>query len=285
MTAPTIIRASSLTQYPDCPRRTAARLFRREIEDAGFTLRRPPRGIGAAIGSAVHAAAKTVLDARARSGDLAPVGVATDCAAETLAEALQTGEVAFDATTANRSEAMRQAIRMTSAYHRCVAPAVEPIIVEERLEAEISPGLILSGQPDLVAREPGGLRDLKTGARRGGGHAPQVGAYSLLSRTHGLEIETASIDFVQRAPTTKVQPDPVSTAVAVAQAETAAVNIIRHIEDDLATFREGDDRGRILAGDPWSFPANPASNLCSPKFCSAFGTEFCREGDPEKESH
>jgi len=76
----------------------------------------------------------------------------------------------------------------------------------------------------------------------------------------------------------------VSKPVPIAPAETAATNIIRHIEGDLRTFREGDPARRILPGDPWSFVANPASILCSPKYCPAFGTQFCREGDPAKES-
>jgi PD-(D/E)XK nuclease superfamily len=285
MTAPTIIRASSLTLYPDCPRRTAARLFRREIEAAGFRLRHTPRGIGAVIGTAVHGAAAMLLDDKARHGSLAPENRATDCAAINLADELASGEVAFDTTTANRSEAMLQAVRMVRIYHRRVAPAVQPILVEERLEAEVAPGLVLSGQPDTIAREPGAIRDLKTGTRSAGTHAPQIGAYSLLARSHGLDIESATVDFVRRAPATKPQPDPISKAVAVTAAETAATNIIRHIEGDLRTFREGDPERRILPGDPWAFQANPASILCSPKFCPAFGTEFCHEGDPDKESH
>jgi hypothetical protein len=158
----------------------------------------------------------------------------------------------------------------------------EPIIVEERLEAEVEPGLILSGQPDIVAREPHGLRDLKTGARPPSSFAPQLGGYSLLARSHNLDIQNAAIDFVQRVRINKPQPDPVSKTVAVATAETAASNILRHIAGDLDTFRHGDPVRRILPGDPWAFQANPASILCSPKYCPAFGTEFCKEGDPAK---
>jgi hypothetical protein len=281
----TIIRCSALSAYPDCNRRGAARLFWREITAAGFKLRRTPRGIGAAVGSAVHRAAAVSLDEKARTGNLPPASVATDCALETLRDELAGGEIAYDGprgATHNRNDAVRQAIGMSRAYHRLVAPEVEPIIVEERLEAEVVPGLILSGQPDVVAREPHKVRDLKTGARPPGSHAPQIGGYSLLARTHGLDIAEAAIDFIQRINPDKPQPDPVSKAVAIAAAETAATNILRHIEADLATFRHGDPVRRILPGDPWSFQANPASILCSPKYCPAFGTEFCREGDPAK---
>lgn len=280
-----VIRCSALTGYPDCNRRGAARLFWREITAAGFRLRSPARGIGAVVGSAVHRAAAVSLDEKAKSGVLPPASVATDAALDSLSEQLAAGEIAYDGprgATHNRNDAVRQAIGMTKAYHRLVAPEVEPIIVEERLEAEIAPGIVLSGQPDVVAREPHRVRDLKTGAHAPGSHAPQIGGYSLLARTHGLDIAEASVDFIQRVAAGNPQPDPTSKAVAVVFAETAASNIIRHIEGDLATFRNGDPVRRILPGDPWAFQANPASILCSPRYCPAFGTEFCREGDPTK---
>jgi hypothetical protein len=287
MRAPTIIRVSALSGYPDCERRGATRLFWREITAAGFKLRRTMRGIGAAVGNAVHRAAAVTLDEKARSGRLPPVTVATDIARDWLREELAAGEVRFDTpqgATHNRQEAELQTLGMTRGYHGIIAPTVEPIIVEERLEAEIEPGLILSGQPDVVAREPNAVRDLKTGARAPSSFAPQLGGYSLLSRSHHLDIERASIDFIQRARVNKPQPDPVSKMVSVVTAETAASNILRHIAGDISTFRNGDPARRILPGDPWAFTANPSSILCSPKYCPAFGTDFCHEGDPAKES-
>ena len=277
----TVIRCSALTAYPDCNRRGAARLFWREISAMGFRLRSTPRGIGAAIGSAVHRAAEVILKEKAETGSLPPSAVAADCAAETLAESVREG-VDFDRTTANRVEGEVTAVGMARAYHRVVAPTVDAILIEERLEAEVAPGLILSGTPDLVAREPHRIRDLKTSSRPGGSHAPQIGGYSLLARSHGLDIAEAAVDSIKRVSIGKPQPDPVSKPVAVAQAETAASNILRHIAGDLETFRNGDPVRRILPGDPWAFQANPSSILCSPKYCPAFGTEFCREGDPAK---
>ena len=278
----TVIRCSALTGYPDCNRRGAARLFWREIAAMGFRLRTTPRGIGAAIGSAVHRAAEVILREKAESGSLPPLTVAADCAAETLLESLRQG-VAYDQTTANQVAGEVQVVGMARAYHRHIAPAVEPIIVEERLEAEVLPGVILSGQPDVVAREPHRVRDLKTSTRSGGSHAPQIGGYSLLARSNGFDIAEAAVDSIRRVAIGKAQPDPESKPVAVGQAETAASNILRHIAADLDTFRNGDAVRRILPGDPWAFQANPQSILCSPKYCSAFGTEFCHEGDPAKD--
>lgn len=278
MTAPTIIRCSSLTWWPDCPRRSAARLFWREIAAAGFKLRSTPRGIGAAIGTAVHRAAEVILREKATAGRLPPSTVAADCAAETLDETLADGEVTFDRVTANRTEGEVQAVGMARVYHRVIAPTVEPVLIEEPLEAEVSPGLVLAGRPDLVAREPARVRDLKTTTRPGGSHAPQIGGYALLARSHGLAIDDAAVDQIKRVAIGRPQPDPVSAPVPLAQAETAAASIIGHIARDLVTFRDGDRERRILPGDPWSFAANPNSMLCSDKYCPAWGTVFCKEG-------
>jgi hypothetical protein len=147
MTDEIIIRPSVLTRWPDCNRRGAAHLLRREIQAAGFRLRRLRRGIGAAIGSAVHAAAEITLDEKAKSGALPPASVATDIAAQSLQRALAEGEILYDGpngVTHNRSDASRQTVRMAAAYHRVAAPLIEPILVEQRLEAEVAPGIILA---------------------------------------------------------------------------------------------------------------------------------------------
>jgi hypothetical protein len=281
-TPATVIRCSALTMYPDCPRRTAARLFWREIAAAGFRLYATPRGIGALIGSAVHRAAEVILREKAASGRLPPSTVATDCAAQTLDDALAEGEVIMDQVTANRVEAEVQSIGMARLYHRAVAPEVDPVLVEEPLEAEVAPGLVLAGRPDLVAREPAKVRDLKTSTRISGRHLPQIGGYSLLARSNGLDIAAAAVDSLRRVAIGKPQPEPVTHTAPLAQAETAAASIIAHIARDLRVFRNGDPEHRIAPGDPWAFQANPQSILCSAKYCPAFGTEFCREGQTTK---
>ncbi len=189
-----IIRCSALTQYPDCPRRGAARLFWSEIGAAGFRLRSPARSIAAAVGRAVHKAAEVTLKEKAVSGRLPPSTVAADCAAESVIAQVKEG-VDFDQATRNQTEAEVQSVMMARAYHRVIAPMVEPIIVEERLEAELGPSLVLSGQPDLVCREPNKIRDVKTSVRPRGTHAPQIGGYSLLARSNGLEIEEAAVEL------------------------------------------------------------------------------------------
>jgi hypothetical protein len=278
---PAIIRASSLSGYGDCPRRGAARLFRQEIAEAGFKLRQMPRGIGAIIGTAVHRGVEVGFGERAR-GQTPPGSLPVDAAMTELHSQIE-GDVSYDGprgATHNRRDAEGQVQRMTVTYWRDIAPAVNPILVEQQFQAEIAPGVLLSGHPDMVCREPAAIRDLKTGARRGNDW-PQLGAYSLLARTHSLNIDEAHIDWLQRVAVGKPQPSVVSVQFNIAQAEMAAYSIVQHIVHDLTTFRQGDEARHIAPGDPWAFMPNPSSRLCSRKWCPAHSTEWCHEGKPE----
>lgn len=270
-----LVRASSLPGYADCPRRAATRLFRRDILAAGYTLNETPRGIGATIGTSVHAAAALTLTDKARTGAPAALSAVTDCAVETYRETAREG-VTFDKETPASPEAERQVVAMATAYQRTLAIEIEPLAVEERLEAETPFGIVLTGQSDVLAREPGRLRDLKTGKKRGS-YKPQFGAYSLLSKAHGFDVTGVSEDFLQRVSAKRPQPDPVSFDHDLAAAETAALSVLRHIAMDIRVFRDGEPERGVLPGDPWAFSANPSSILCSPKFCPAHGTQWCRE--------
>lgn len=283
----TVIRCSSLSGYPDCPRRGATRLFWREIIAAGYQLRQVGRGIGAIVGTAVHSGAAAVFGERAKSGKLPPESLALDATVESFQGQFGDQPIEYDGprgVTHNRAEAEAQSLRMARTYFRTIAPAVDPLIVEERFEAEVAEGIVLSGAPDLVAREPRRVRDLKTGVRLGS-HAPQIGAYSLICRSNGLEVDQAAIDWLQRTATNKEQPDPVTEAVPLVTAEVAAASIIQHIVGDLRTFREGDPERRIRPGDSWAFLANPSSVLCGAKWCPAYGGTgphaFCHEWRPK----
>jgi hypothetical protein len=262
-------------------------MFRREIVAAGFDLRETPPGIGAAIGTAVHKAAAVMLAEKADSGTLPPSDVTDDAAIETLREQTAPG-ILFDRESPEINAAELQVRRMARAYRDGVAPDIQPLLVEERLEAQVTPLIALSGQADVIAREPGRVRDLKTGKRLGN-HAPQIGAYSLLARTpsetnpEGVDVQEASIDWVPRASMKKPQAAPEQYRHDVARCETAALAVIRHIESDLKVFREGDFTRGVLPGDPWAFVANPSSMLCGEKYCPAHGTSFCHEHAQKEE--
>lgn len=279
------IRASSLTSYMSCARSSAANMFAAEITAAGYTLRSTINGIAAAIGTGVHAGASVSLTEKAKTGSLPPLSVAADAAMDSLKYQVSEG-VVYDTKglAENQTHAEQHVLRMTDAYYRVIAPTVNPLIVETRLEAEVAPGIILSGQADVIAREPGKVRDLKTSAKTGGTHNPQIGAYSLLARSAGIEVTGAQIDTVMRVSLKKEQPDPVTTNFKIETVENAASNVLRHIMGDLHTFRHGDPEHRILPGDAWAFPANPNSYFCSKKHCRAWGTNWCVEHAQTEES-
>lgn len=269
------VRASSLSSYADCPRRAAARLFRQEIEAAGYDLNTTPQGIGASVGTGVHAAAALTLTEKATTGSLAPASAVSDCAIEAYRETVVNG-VLFDQKTPSSREAEHQVVTMAAAYNRVLAPRIEPIAIEEQLEADTPFGLVLTGRGDVLAREHNRIRDLKCGQKRSN-HKPQLGAYSLLYKANGFEVETCAEDFLPRVGSKKPQPDPVTFPHNLETAEAAAMAILRHIADDIRVFREGDYVSQVLPGDAWAFAANPSSTLCNPKYCPAHGTEWCVE--------
>lgn len=276
---PSVIRASATTSYPDCKRRGAAQMFPEDVRAAGFTVKRLPKSIGAHIGSGVHAGAAAMISEKIKTGEIGPARVSVEAGIAELRKRTVDDGVLYDDEAINANEAESQVYRMTMAYRSHIAPHVKPIAVEERLEAQVNERLILSGQSDLIAREPGAVRDLKTGKMLGY-HLPQLGSYALLSRAHrDIDIERAIIDFVPRAPMSRPQPQPTSHTFDVATAEQVTVSILSEIDRDLTTFRHGDPERRLVPGDPRSFIANPNSRLCSAKWCPAYGTDFCKEGN------
>jgi PD-(D/E)XK nuclease superfamily len=278
---PTVVRVSTLSRWHECERKGATGLFWHEIEAAGFRLNRLGRGIAPVQGSTVHKAAAFGQAEKAQTGALPPLSYVLDVARDELVEQQKFGSVRMDGprgVTHNWNDATAQVAAMSTAYHQVIAPLTQPVIVETRFEAEIEQGLILSGQPDLICHEPAMVRDLKTGTRPPASWVPQLGGYSLVARSHHLEIDTAAIDFVRKVARGRPQPIPETHTAEIAQAETAAAMIVRSIATAIDTFRRGDDRRGIKPGDPWAFSANPACVLCSPKYCSAYNTSFCREG-------
>lgn len=264
MSASVIIRPSSLSSYMDCGRRAATKLFWREIADAGFVLRPLPASIGAATGTGTHTGMAYMLREKMLSGDL---GNATECehrALESLSEQIAPG-VVYDSTSPDLNTAQKQVIRQVKSYRLYIAPKLNPIAVEQRYEAQVSDDMTLSGQVDIAEN---GVRDLKTGKLRP--NHPQYGSYSLLLRTHGIEVPRIVEDFVPRVSLKQEQPEPQEIVYDVAQCENVAMSLIRKLERDYREFLE--------SGDPNAFLANPSSMLCSPKYCSAHGTTFCQFG-------
>jgi hypothetical protein len=262
-----VIRASSLASYVDCPRRGIAKIAPSLLKDAGFDLNRTPQNVGACVGTAVHAGVEVSYAEKMRSGDLAPETAATDAAIDALRKEASEG-VVWDGTTGDMRTAERQVQRMLRAYRRDIAPGVAPITIEQRLQAELAPGVIVSGRADQAVHEPGGIRDTKTGVMKRS-HVHQLGIYSLLRRSHGHQVDMLLEDFVPRVSVHKDQPPALTYTYNPVVAERAALATAYRVAADVEAFR--------ASGDPHVFLANPASQLCSAKYCPAHGTKWCRE--------
>lgn len=283
----TRIRSSSLPGFADCPRRWAASAITEEIKSAGFEIRDSTLGIGAAVGISVHKAASVILDEKAASGALPPRSVATDAAVDTVKEEIAKGVQFDERITPSAGDAHLQVARIASIYHGVVAPKISPIIVETRLEGSVDwadNNLVISGQPDVVAREPNSVVDTKAGSRLGA-YQSQLGSYALLSRTNNIgDVQSARIDWIPRVSMKKPQADPVERHYVVANAEQMAANIIAHIDASLTTFRRGDPSRNLLPGDPSAFLSNPGSILCGSWWCRAHScgsNGWCTDYEPE----
>lgn len=278
------IRASALTLWPDCERRAAARLFWSIIREKGYELRQTPIHVGAPIGTATHAGAAHGLKNKILTGELTSLDEATEVALVSFDEELDKDqEIDWRPKEAgNRDEGQRQVMRMLAMIHIRVSPTIRPVAVEDRLEADIGDGFILSGQrdlyaveliedpPDIISHDANGvwkIRDLKTGAGSGS-HMPQTGAYGLLARTHGDRVDGADIIHLPRVPLRHRQPEPVIIPVDIEEAEQSAERTYERAKSSLVEFME--------TGDHHAFLANPFSKLCNDK-CPAWGTPFCKE--------
>lgn len=271
-----VIRCSSLTSYPDCARRASADLFPEDIKAAGFELKRTPKSIAAHIGTAVHTAGAAMLEDKRDSGSWS-TSAAIDAGIHALHKgSVQDGALYHDNVTRSMNDAERQVERMALTYAEHIVTKLDPISVEERLEADVAPGIILSGQKDNVGRTPRKLNDLKTGGKLRV-YTPQVGGYSLLEKSHEMPVDEAAIHFIQRVSLNRDQPLPIEVTIDLVQAETAAIKIVDMIVRDLTTFRLGSPDGKIKPGDPWAFAANPNSGLCAANWCKAWGTAYCHE--------
>ena len=222
------IRASSLDGYPDCSRRVASNIFRKEIEGAGYKLRRLTRGVGAAIGTSVHKAAAHMLIGKMETGGEPDREDATEVAVETFKGEIEYG-VMWDDTSPRSDDAHQQIRSLTREVARSVVPAIEPVAVEELMEARfpISDELtergievIVSGHADALQADVGD--DLKTGVWKPSSFL-QYGLYVLLARTtKGLPIQRFFEHWVPRVSKRTPQPEPEVTEIDVPRAERAA---------------------------------------------------------------
>lgn len=273
------IRPSSLTTYLDCGRRFAARHLADDIAAAGYLLHKQrPVHVGAAVGSGVHAAAGYTLSEKKATGSLGADSEAEDRAIEEFKARVEYG-VGWDDTTADLPTAQKQIQRMSRSYRRHLAPVITPLLVEERLTADIGDGWEVSGQLDTLAGDPDNIvGDLKTGVQQRA-NGVQYATYAMLFSAHGYVVRGIVEWFLPRVRLSKEQEPPRTTNIPLAAAQADAWEALEGIKRDTDLFmqRVADPSGRPA---PSAFRANPGSSLCSAKWCPAWGTDFCQSHKP-----
>ncbi len=246
------IHASTLPYYTDCPRRALIKIFKKLIESAGYILNTQNfHNISGNIGTACHSGAQVLLEEHDQ-------GQALSASRDKLSD-LSQKPVKYDGISPNINTAQEQTGRIVKCFDINIAANVESCIVEKRLETRINDEFILSGKPDFRFAKQ--IHDLKTGKNLN--CQAQVGAYSLNAKAHGLDIDSVIVDSIKNVRLNKpVECNSFSYNLKVC--ENLAKSVIRMIMSDYE---------KLTAGTlP---PCNNNSMLCSKKWCSAFGTDYC----------
>lgn len=268
------IRASTLNDYLDCPRRAAAANYADIIEGHGFTLREKRPHVGACIGTSAHKSSEFILVNRPKLSDAVEIGI------EEFKKISGDG-VEWDSTTPERNTAEHQVKSIILTYFHDVAPGVVPIDWQGRpgteiyLEGDLGDGVKLTGHMDVFDGAMMTPRDTKSGMRDKLFFS-QLGGYVLLAMANGLDVQSNPIiDWVPR-PKKKEGAKYFRMDYDKDVCSKTAYNITQKIKQDVNNFEK--------TSDPWSFTPNINSTLCSNKFCPAHGTDFCEltKSKPER---
>jgi hypothetical protein len=258
------IRASMLPSYNDCPRRAAANQWRPIITEMGFALREVSTSIGAAVGTSCHEAAKLMIECKMQGTQHKMTDI-IDAAFSNLHKGTVAG-VTLDNTTTSINEAEKQISVLALAFERDVLPSTESVELELQMKARITDDAEFTGRCDTEQVDET-IDDWKYGSKMRY-YGSQLGGYSILKKSRtGKSAKRVSIYHLPRVSVKKSYPGTARYFYNVESCEVAAFYAIQRIKADIDKF--------IKTQNPWIFPANPMSMMCSEKYCPAFGTSFC----------
>lgn len=266
------IRCSALSRYADCPRSAAARLFKNEIGKYG--LAPSQNSAGAAIGTAVHAMMADLFRQKLETGHM-DISRAAENRESQFVNELEKDTI-WDATTPHIETAKKQVRALCRAFLP-IAEMTDPLDFETKREAWVNPlggqsvTVKLTGTRDVMDTNYE-IHDHKTGRSFPKAHA-QLGGYALLADLNDEEVRAVRINFAPRLGVTKLD-DTVARSLRldIDECRNAAWNTIREIQKHYEDFLSRKD------SPEWAFPANPYSQICTEKYCSAYGTEWCKVG-------
>lgn len=184
-----ILRISSLNLFLDC----SAKFYFQIIEKVDV-----PKSIALALGTSVHKALETNYSQKVDSRKDLELETVKDVFSDTYEK--ETQEVdSNDFKLQSKGDKKDIALLLVEKYHSDIAPHIQPIKVEQRINVKFSNGVELTGQLDLLD-EDNVLVDHKTTSRKPTGasisNILQVTGYSILGQTAGYEIKERRIDYL-----------------------------------------------------------------------------------------
>lgn len=265
------VRASSVSNYPDCPRRWFARSQPELVTGAGYSLKSVGRHIGAATGQATHQGALSGLRRRIKK-EAVDIEELEAVALVTLDAELQSGPVVWDDTSPNADVAEKQVLRQVRTCASQIVAVEQPEYIEPEWRARhAKTSLLVTGHPDMVSYRK--LGDIKTGQESN--NAAQYGAYGMLSSCAEEVVQIEEIEelYLPRVKMTAPPADVERIAYDLDGCMQLADRTLRNIARDLEAFEK--DGAQAVT-------ANTRSVLCSDKFCPCWGTSFCPESTLSK---
>lgn len=272
------IRASALPDLSDCARRGAARLFRFEVERAGFELNHGKFNRKALLGTATHSMFEKILldkmDGKTtQSHDALAAGLAK------IAEEFDKTEDDKDIKTTDDAEKMLSTMLATV---EAVAQDIDPEVVELQMNMVTTiddpahnrqDQWEITGKVDVIAKGPKRhIIDLKTGGSlQPKNYMPQLGAYALLAGESDMPADRVGIIHIPRRK--RDVPEPVKVNYNLIESIKMAEGVMNRT---IVSYNEFE-----ATGDPNAFNPNPQSSACSAQYCPAYGTDFCSAGAGE----
>lgn len=182
-----VLSGSSLSTYLRCGLQWEFAYVKR--------IRRPPR-VRMVIGTATHAAIETNYRQKVETGQDMPLADVLDAFSDSYdLEIMDVDEYEDE----DIGEAKDQGAALTQIYQEQVAPVVQPVLVEEQIQAEIN-GIPYSGFLDVTDHN-NRIRDTKTTGKRPIGDAYKLSmtGYAVLFRHHSASIESGiTLDYLIR---------------------------------------------------------------------------------------
>ena len=271
-----IVRASQLDRYRDCGRSGSLRFaeetdgkirsLSKTVQDQGHVLAETSNSIAAAQGTSLHAMMAELFKQKLGYGQM-NLADAFAVREQSFMEEVSKG-VIWDATTPHIETAKAQVLAMARALLP-IAEMTDPLNVEDELVHDISPlgneavPIRLVGHRDLRDRRFE-IHDHKTGTEFPACYA-QLGAYAMLTLYKEQEVSAVRVNYAPRLPMSRLHETQVrSLRLDVDDCMKAAWSTLLEIQTHYMRWLE--------SGSPWSFPANPYSQTCTPKYCKAYGT-------------